>query len=486
MMIRNYGDLTAAEIVRQVKSGQLNAVDLAETALNLAESEGRRLNAIITVCHRRALSQAETIDQKVIAGEKLPLLAGVPVIVKDNIVYSGYPTTCGSRILENYISPYDSACIMKLQKAGAVIIAKANMDEFAMGSSSENSAYGPVKNPIRDDLVPGGSSGGSSAAVAAGIVPIAYGSDTGGSVRQPAAMCGVVGLKPTYGTVSRHGLVAFASSTDQIGPLARNVADCALAYEAVAGFDANDSTSIDYDHPAYSQMIGKASSGRFRVGVPQEYLSESIDEEIKSAMDDTISKLKTAGYEIEEITLPHTRYAVAAYYIIANAEASSNLARYDGIRYGRSESRDQGIEAMYDETRSAGFGAEVKRRIMLGTFALSAGYYDDYYLKARKVRELITGDFQKAFKSVDLIITPTSPAAAFRIGEKLEDPLQMYLSDILTIPASLAGIPAISIPCGRTADGRPIGMQIMAPALREQRLLSAAGQMEKIIGYNHA
>ncbi len=486
MMIKDYRELTAAEIVRRIRAGQLKAVDLAETALQLADSEGRRLNAVITLCHQKAISQAEQIDQKVASGNELPLLAGVPVIVKDNIVYSGYPTTCGSRILENYISPYDATCIKKLEEAGAVIIAKANMDEFAMGSSNENSAFGPVKNPVRDDLVPGGSSGGSAAVVAAGIVPIAYGSDTGGSVRQPAALCGVVGLKPTYGAVSRYGLIAFASSTDQIGPLARNVADCALAYEAIAGFDPNDSTSAEFDHPPYSKSIEKLSTKKPRIGIPLEYVSEGIDDEVRTMIDKTIEKVDAAGYEIEKISLPHTEYAVSAYYMIANAEASANLARYDGVRYGRSAGREQGLDTMYSETRSEGFGTEVKRRIMLGTFALSAGYYENYYRKAQKVRELIKIDFDKAFDSVDLILAPTSPTAAFGVGEKSGDPLQMYLSDILTVPANLAGIPAMSIPCDRTADGRPIGLQIMAPAFGEKKLLTVAGQIEQMIGYNYA
>jgi aspartyl-tRNA(Asn)/glutamyl-tRNA(Gln) amidotransferase subunit A len=485
-MMDDYGNLTAVDMIRLVREKEIKAVELAETALNLAESEGKRLNAVITVCHDKALAQAKKVDQIIQNGGKIPLLAGVPVIIKDNIIYSGYPTTCGSRILEGYVSPYDATCVRRLEQSGAVIIGKANMDEFAMGSSNETSAYGPVKNPVCDGLVPGGSSGGSCAAVAAGIIPIAYGSDTGGSVRQPAGFCGVVGLKPSYGAVSRYGLTAFASSTDQIGPIAHNVTDCALAYEAIAGYDVNDSTSVKFDHPAYSGEIKNRADKKFRFGVPKEYFTEGIDAEVRACVEKAIKRLEQAGHQIVNVSLPHTDLAIAAYYIIANAEASSNLARFDGVRYGFSTGRDKGLSEMYFDTRGEGFGAEVKRRIMLGTFVLSAGYYDAYYLKAQKVREIIRRDFENLFDKADLMLSPTSPTAAFRLGEKLDDPLEMYLSDILTVPANLAGIPAISIPCGKTADGRPIGLQITAPAFGEAYLLIAARQAEKLIGYLNA
>jgi len=480
-MVENYARLTAADIVRRVREKKIRAVDLAATALSLAETEGRRLNALTAICHDKAMIQAEAIDSMVSEGRDLPPLAGVPIIIKDNISYSDYPTTCGSRMLENYTPVYDATCIEKLIKAGAVVIAKANMDEFAMGSSNENSAFGPAINPACDGYVPGGSSGGSCAAVSAGIVPIALGSDTGGSIRQPAGFCGVVGLKPTYGTISRCGLVAFASSTDQIGPIAKNVADCALAFKIMSGQDSCDATSVPYDaappEPADQKLL---------IGVPGEYMSGGVDPEVKTAVERAIEKMKSDGHVIKEVSLLHTEHAIAVYYIIANAEASSNLARFDGVRYGLSQGREQGLAAMYAGTRSDGFGNEVKRRIMLGTFALSAGYYDAYYGKAQKVRRLISDDFDKVFTNVDIIISPTSPTAAFKFEEKTNDPLAMYLSDILTVPASLAGIPAISIPCGKTSDGRPIGLQLMAPAYHDQKLLTAAACAEKLIGYDHA
>ncbi len=486
MMVEKYGSLTALEISRRVGTGATKAADVAETALQKADTEGRRLNAVITVCHDKARRQAEKIDRLIKDGHSPPPMAGVPVIIKDNIVCSGYPTTCGSHILENYIPPYDAACVAKLEAAGAIIIAKANMDEFAMGSSNETSAFGPVVNPINENLVPGGSSGGSCAAVAAGIVPLAYGSDTGGSVRQPAGFCGVVGLKPSYGAVSRYGLTAFASSTDQIGPIARNVTDCALGYEAVAGRDPLDATSAAFDHPPYLIALQSQLRKKFRIGIPREYMTGEIEAEVRTLVLEVIEKLRMNGHIIKDISLPHTEYAAAVYYILAAAEASANLARFDGARYGISEGRDSGLASMYSKTRSRGFGTEVKRRIMLGTFALSAGYYDAYYGKAMKVRQLITKDFEQAWDEVDVIITATSPTAAFKRGEKLDDPLAMYLSDILTVPASLAGIPAISIPCGRTSDGRPVGLQIMAPCGGEAGLLTAAAQAEQLIGYDHA
>jgi aspartyl-tRNA(Asn)/glutamyl-tRNA(Gln) amidotransferase subunit A len=485
-MIRDYGNLSATDIVRRIKTHHVKAVDLAESALSLAETQGKRLNAVITVCHGKAIDQARKIDRMAKAGEPIPPMAGVPIILKDNIVYSEYPTTCGSRMLEDYISPYDATCVKKLESAGAIIVAKANMDEFAMGSSNEHSAFGPVTNPAADGCVPGGSSGGSCAAVAAGIVPVAYGSDTGGSVRQPAGFCGVVGLKPSYGAVSRYGLVAFASSTDQIGPIARNVQDCALAFEAITGYDPNDSTSRDIEHPHYSELTNTDTDKKFHFGVVREYQSAGVDNEVRMAFASAAEKLKSDGHTISEIFLPHTEFAIAAYYIIANAEASSNLARYDGLRYGHATARDSDLIARYSSVRSEGFGPEVKRRIMLGTFTLSAGYHDAYYVKARKVRELIKSDFEQAFAQVDFILSPTSSTAAFKFGEKLNDPLAMYLSDAFTIPANLAGIPAISIQCGHTSDGHPIGLQIMASAFSEGKLFVASARIEKLIGYKYA
>jgi len=480
-MVAEYSRYTATEIVRRIKNGDIRAADLVENALDSVETDGRGLNAVITICHRRARAQAHKIDRLFLAGEEIPPLAGVPVIVKDNILCAGYPATCGSRMLEEFVPPIDAACVSRLEQAGAVVVAKANMDEFAMGSSNETSAFGQVRNPVRDGIVPGGSSGGSCAAVAAGTVPVALGSDTGGSVRQPAGFCGVVGLKPTYGAVSRCGLVAFASSTDQVGPIARTVGDCALAFSGIAGYDRHDATSADMKHPDYEEVLRRRSPRRYTFGVPKEYFGNGVDDGVKKAVLNTVDNLQSAGHAIVDISLPHTDTAVAAYYIIANAEASSNLSRYDGVRYGLSEGRRNGLHAMYTETRTDGFGDEVKRRIMLGAFALSAGYYDAYYLRARGVRELIRRDFETSFEKIDMILSPTSPTAAFGFGEKIDDPLAMYLSDTFTVPASLAGIPAISVPCGATSDGRPIGLQIMGPAFSEANLFDAARQVETMM-----
>ncbi|SYZ73816.1 Glutamyl-tRNA(Gln) amidotransferase subunit A [Candidatus Zixiibacteriota bacterium] len=470
-MIDNYIKLSAAAIVAGIKRKDFSAVEICMTALGEAGGTGRRLNALITVTEEKARRQAEETDRQVASGTCDGRLAGVPIVLKDNICYRDYPTTCGSNILKNFISPYDATCTKKLIEEGAVIIGKSNMDEFAMGSSNENSFYGPVLNPVEPNLVPGGSSGGSAAAVAAGIVPIAFGSETGGSVRQPAAFCGVYGLKPTYGGISRYGLVAFASSMDQIGPMARDVEDLALAYSVVSGRDENDSTSVAFAHPDYPEILNTGL--KFRFGVPREFFKEGIEEEVKKEVAGVIENLKKNGHRVEEVSLPHSPLAIAIYYIIADAEASSNLARYDGVRYGLRET-DEELIGMYRKTRSTGFGEEVKRRIMLGTYVLSSGYYDAYYHKAQQVRELLRLDFEKVFERVDLLITPTSPTGAFKLGERLHDPLAMYLSDIFTAPANLAGIPAISIPCGATADSRPIGLQLMAPPFGEATLFQAA------------
>ncbi len=475
-MIGNYKSLPASAIIDGIRNKNFSAVDICRTAISEAADTGQKLNAFITITEKKALQQAAEIDGKIARGENPGCLGGVPVVIKDNICYRDYPTTCASNILKGFVPPYDATCVERLIRAGAVIIGKTNMDEFAMGSSNENSSYGPVLNPVDRGLVPGGSSGGSAACVATGIVPIAFGSETGGSVRQPAAFCGVYGLKPTYGGISRYGLVAFASSMDQIGPLAGNIRDLALAYSAVAGRDENDSTSVAFDHPDYPNILN--SDRKFRFGVPREYFARGIDPGVEQSIFDAINLLKKNGHEFSDVSLPHSPLAIAIYYIIADAEASSNLARYDGLRYGLRE-KDDDLLKMYQKTRSLGFGEEVKRRIMLGTYVLSSGYYDAYYYKAQQVRELLRLDFDRVFEEVDLLITPTSPTAAFKFGERLNDPLAMYLSDIFTAPANLAGIPAISVPCGKTGDGRPIGLQMMAPSFGEASLFQGASILEK-------
>ena len=476
LLMPEYKSLAAAEIAAGVNAGKLSAVALTEEALSLAKTEGSRLNAFITLCEEKALSQAQAIDKEVKEGTAAPrALAGVPVALKDNICYTDYETTCGSHILDKFIPPYDAACVTRLIEAGAVIIGKTNMDEFGMGSSNENSYFGPVKNPVNHELVPGGSSGGSAAVVAQGIVPIAYGSDTGGSIRQPAAFCGVYGLKPSYGSVSRYGLVAFGSSLDQIGPLARNSEDLALAFKAICGCDTHDATSAERDHP-----VEIKTDRKFKIGIPAEYFAEGLDPDVETVVRNVIKLLEKAGHTFADISLPLTDKAIAAYYIVANAEASSNLARYDGVRYGLREGRSGELADMYAATRTAGFGDEVKRRIMLGTYALSSGYYDAYYMKASRVRELIRRDFRRAFEKVDLIITPTTPTPAFRLGEKIDDPLAMYLSDVYTVPVNLAGIPAISVPGGHSSDGRPVGVQFTGPRFDELSLCQIAACLERI------
>jgi len=408
-------------------------------------------------------------------------LAGVPISFKDNMCIRGRETVCGSKILLGHVPPYDATVVDKLKGAGAIIFAQCNMDEFAFGSSCETSTYGPTRNPWDIECVPGGSSGGSAAAVAAGMAIAALGSDTGGSIRQPAAMCGVVGLKPTYGRVSRYGLIAFGSSFDQIGPLTKTVEDSALLLNVLAGHDKRDSTSLDCPVPDYTQSLGRDVKG-MRIGLPKEYFdADGIDPEVKKSVLAGAELLKTKGAELVPVSLPHTEFAVAVYYIVAVAEASSNLGRFDGVQYGARVPAKE-LKAMYLDTRDAGFGEEAKRRILLGTFVLSAGYYDAYYLQGQKVRTLVRQDFEKAFKEVDLLLGPTSPTAAFKIGEKTQDPLSMYLSDILTIPANLSGIPAISIPCGMTSAGLPIGLQLMAAPFEEARIFTAAHTLEQEIG----
>ncbi|HLH00746.1 MAG TPA: Asp-tRNA(Asn)/Glu-tRNA(Gln) amidotransferase subunit GatA [Bryobacteraceae bacterium] len=474
----------AALTVEQVRSGleqrQFSAVELAKSALEFAQAENPKTNAYLHFSPERALAAAERVDRKIAAGEDPGPLAGVPVAIKDVIVTKGLRTTCGSRLLERFIPPYDATAVARLEAAGAVILGKTNCDEFAMGSSNENSAFGPVRNPAALDRVPGGSSGGSAAAVAQGTAVVALGSDTGGSIRQPASFCGVVGVTPTYGRVSRYGLVAFASSLDHIGPLGRSVRDTALVLRTIAGRDECDSTSAFAPVPDYLARLDGNVRG-LKIGVPREYF-EGLTSESGDLIQKAIALLKNLGCEIRDISLPATKYAVACYYIICTAEASSNLARYDGVRY-TTRADGETLSDMYRETRGAGFGAECKRRIMLGTYVLSHGYYDAYYLKAQRVRALIAQDFRDAFQQVDAIVTPVSPFPAFRLGEKLDDPLEMYLSDIYTITGDLAGIPCMSVPCGKTAAGLPVGMQILTRHFDETGMFRLADAFEKAGGF---
>jgi aspartyl-tRNA(Asn)/glutamyl-tRNA(Gln) amidotransferase subunit A len=479
----------ASLTIEQVQAGlaarQFSAVELAQSALEFAQAENPKTNAYLHFCPERALAAAERVDQKLAAGESAGPLAGVPLAVKDVIVTKGVRTTCGSRLLERYIPPYDATAVVRLEQAGAVILGKTNCDEFAMGSSNENSAFGPVRNPVALDRVPGGSSGGSAAAVAQGTAVAALGSDTGGSVRQPASFCGVVGVTPTYGRVSRYGLVAFASSLDHIGPFGRTVQDAALLLETMAGRDECDATSAFAPVPSYTAQLDGDVAG-LKIGLPREYF-EGLTSESGDRIQQAIALLKKMRCEVREISLPATKYAVPCYYIIATAEASSNLARYDGVRYTTraniTRANEDTLSGMYRATRGEGFGAECKRRIMLGTYVLSHGYYDAYYLKAQKVRALITGDFHKAFAEVDAIVAPVSPFPAFKIGEKVDDPLEMYLSDIYTITGDLAGIPCMSVPCGKTSEGLPVGLQILAKHFNETTMFRLADAFEKAGGF---
>ncbi|HZM86991.1 MAG TPA: Asp-tRNA(Asn)/Glu-tRNA(Gln) amidotransferase subunit GatA [Blastocatellia bacterium] len=472
--------LTINSLQKRLSSGELKAVDICRAALDRIEKLSD-LNAFITVTNDAALSRAEEIDRLVSQGEVLPPLAGAVIAVKDNMVTRDVRTTAGSRILFNYKPPYTATAVERLQAAGALIIGKTNLDEFAMGSSTENSAFGPVRNPWDPARVPGGSSGGSAVAVAAGMAMGALGSDTGGSVRQPASLSGVIGLKPTYGRVPRYGLIAFGSSLDQIGPFANCVEDAARILGVIAGRDPRDSTSSDAAVDDYVSVIGEDIRG-LRVGVPREYYGAGLDPEVREKVEAAISKLEQLGAEIIEIRLPHTEYAVPVYYLIATAEASSNLARYDGVRYGFRAEGAATLKEMYSQTRDQGFGAEVKRRIMLGTYALSAGYYDQYYGKAQRVRSLIERDFRDAFTRCDVLATPTAPTPAFTIGEKANDPLEMYLSDIYTITANLTGAPALSLPCGLSSRNLPIGIQLIGKQFDEGLLLRVARNLEKTLG----
>jgi aspartyl-tRNA(Asn)/glutamyl-tRNA(Gln) amidotransferase subunit A len=463
-----------------IANKQISARELADEFYRRIDARNPELNAFLTLCHERAYGQAERIDALLAARKPLPPLAGVPIAIKDVISTKGVRTTCGSKILENYTPPYDATAVGRLEAAGAVILGKTNCDEFAMGSSNENSAYGPVRNPEAPGRVPGGSSGGSAAAVAAGLAVAALGTDTGGSIRQPGALCGVPAMMGSYGRVSRYGLIAFASSLDRIGPFAKNVRDVAAVLGVIAGRDANDSTSTTAPVPDYSTEIRKPVAG-LRIGVPKEYFAEGMDEGVRTKIAAGIELFKKLGCKIVEIRMPHTDYAIATYYIIATAEASSNLARYDGVRYGLRVDGDS-LLSMYRRTRGAGFGPEVKRRIVLGTYVLSAGYYDAYYLKGQKVRALIAQDFRDAFTKVDAMVTPTSPVPAFRLGERTDDPLQMYLADIYTVTGSLAGIPGISVPCGKICGKLPVGLQIFGAAFGEARVLQLAHAFEEAGG----
>jgi aspartyl-tRNA(Asn)/glutamyl-tRNA(Gln) amidotransferase subunit A len=456
-----------------IAAKQITASALVEQFYGKINAEDPDIHAYLTLCEDRALKQAQHIDDLASKGDPLPPLAGVPVGIKDMMVTKGVRTTAGSKVLGNFIPPYDCTAVARLEAAGAIILGKMNCDEFAMGSSNENSAYGPVRNPRDKSRVPGGSSGGSAAAVAAGTVVATLGSDTGGSIRQPASFCGVVGLMPTYGRVSRYGLIAFASSLDHIGPLTKTVKDAAILLRVIAGRDPLDSTSADVPVPDYEADLMQSVAG-LKIGVPKEYFGEGLDPEVREAVEAGISRLRAAGCEIIPISLPHTAYAIPTYYVIATAEASANLARFDGVRYGYRAKGVRTLTEMYRKSRDEAFGTEVKRRIMLGTYALSSGYYDAYYLKAQRVRTLLTRDFEQAFQKVDAIVTPTAPTPAFKLGEKSDDPLSMYLADIYTVTADLAGIPGISVPCGHTASGLPIGLQVLGKHFDESTVLRVA------------
>ncbi|MDE2726557.1 MAG: Asp-tRNA(Asn)/Glu-tRNA(Gln) amidotransferase subunit GatA [Gemmatimonadota bacterium] len=500
--MEHLNELAAHDLAPRIQSGEVTAEETAREVLRLIEEKDSAINAYLAVDRESVIEDARDVDRRIAAGEATGPLAGVPIAIKDAICTKGLETTCASRILEGFVPPYDATVITRLRAADAVIVGKTNMDQFGMGSSNENSGFEVCRNPLDTSRVPGGSSGGSAAALAAGTAVLALGEDTGGSIRQPAAFCGVVGLKPTYGRVSRFGIIAYGSSFDQVGPMARNVEDCARLLGVIAGHDPMDTTSASEAVPDYAANLKQGIEG-VRIGVPEEYLAEGLDASVKESVSRAIERMESLGARVESVHLPHTEYAVAAYYILVTAEASSNLARYDGVKYGyrgedggasateataggsgdgtaaRPLAPDDRLDAMYGSTRSGGFGLEVKRRIMLGTYVLSAGYYDAYYDKAQRVRTLIKGDFDQAFEKVDLLVAPTTPTTAFRIGEKIDDPLQMYLSDVYTVPINLAGVPAISLPCGTDPDGMPIGLQIIGPHFGEERILRAAYAFEE-------
>lgn len=465
------------DAIAQLNHGETSSVALTEACLQAISAHDSDIRAFLSVNADAALAQAKAVDDKRKAGQPVGKLAGLPVAVKDNMCVTGTKTTCASRILENFVPPYDAGAIEKLKAADAVIIGKTNLDEFAMGSTTENSAFQVTRNPWNLEHIVGGSSGGSAAAVAARMVPLSLGSDTGGSIRQPAGFCGVVGLKPTYGRVSRYGLVAYASSLDQIGPFATDVTSAALLLEVISGHDGRDSTSVDRPVPEYSRTVEQPLTG-LRVGIAREHFVEGLEREVEAAIKQSLDVYRSLGAEVVELSLPHSKYAIATYYLIAASEASSNLARFDGVHYGHRAAKFSNLIDMYSASRGEGFGAEVKRRIMLGTYALSSGYYDAYYLKALKVRRLIRNDFDAAFEKVDIVLSPTSPMPAFKVGEMSDDPLKMYLADIYTISANLAGLPGISVPAGMSSSGLPIGLQLLAAPFEEERLLRAARMFE--------
>jgi aspartyl-tRNA(Asn)/glutamyl-tRNA(Gln) amidotransferase subunit A len=469
--------LTARELKKLIESEGIDPVKIVEDIFSRIGRVDPKVRAITFPNKSAALSAA-----KKISGDKKARLSGIPVLIKDNICVEGEDTTCASKILKGFRPPYDATVVKRLKNEGAILIGKSNMDEFAFGSSCETSCYGPTRNPWNLDRAPGGSSGGSSAAIAADETILALGSDTGGSIRQPASLCGVVGLKPTYGRVSRYGLIAFASSLDQIGPITKDVEDAALLLSVIAGYDEMDSTSVDIPVPDYTRSLTRDVRG-LRIGIPKEYFIEGLDKEVEGAVKKSIDILKELGAKAIDISLPHTEYSVSAYYIVAPAEASSNLARFDGVQYGLRANAETIVD-MFTRTRSEGFGDEAKRRILLGTYSLSSGYYDAYYLKAQKARTKIKEDFDNAFKACDLIVTPTSPTPAFKIGERIDDPIAMYLSDCFTIPANLAGLPAISVPCGFTKDDLPVGLQILAKPFDEETLLRASHAFEQATDYH--
>jgi aspartyl-tRNA(Asn)/glutamyl-tRNA(Gln) amidotransferase subunit A len=469
--------LTIHELQKKLRSGDTTPAEVVESVIERIDEVEDRIHSYITLMKDSAREDARRADKDIRTGKARPL-TGIPIAVKDLICTRGIRTTCGSKILHNFIPPYDATVVEKLRDAGAVIIGKTNMDEFAMGSSTETSHFGVTRNPWDLERIPGGSSGGSATAVAADECIASLGSDTGGSIRQPAALCDVVGMKPTYGRVSRYGLVAFASSLDQIGPFTKDVEDCAIMLNAISGYDPRESTSVRIDVPDFTSFLSGDIRG-WTVGIPKEYFIEGIDPEVEAAVRKAIAVVEGLGARCIDVSLPHTEYCLAVYYIVAPAEASSNLARYDGVKYGYRSKEGRDLMEMYKKTRSEGFGAEVKRRIMLGTYALSSGYYDAYYKKASQVRALIKRDFDEAFQCCDVILTPTSPTPAFRLGERMDDPLQMYLSDIFTISTNLAGIPGVSVPCGYTAAGLPIGVQFLAAPFEEGRLIRIASAYEK-------
>ncbi len=464
------------DLKRMLEKKEISAVEVISSVYGRIDAVEEKIRAYVTLTRDEAFEMAGAADKERSEGRSGTLL-GIPIAIKDNMCTKGIKTTCSSKILRNFVPPYESSVTARLRKDGYVLTGKTNLDEFAMGSSTENSGFHTTRNPWDTGRIPGGSSGGSAAAVAAGECIAALGSDTGGSIRQPASLCGVVGLKPTYGRVSRYGLVAFASSLDQIGPITKNVRDCAILMNVLSGRDPRDSTSAPVDVPDFASVVGRDIKG-LKIGIPKEYFIEGLDPEVERAVKEAIGKFESLGAVPVEVSLPHTGYAVATYYVLATSEASSNLARYDGVKYGfRAEGKD--LIDMYMKSRAQGFGAEVKRRIMIGTYALSSGYYDAYYKKAQQVRTLIKNDFENAFKKVDIVVTPTSPTAAFRIGEKTEDPLQMYLADIFTISVNLAGVPGISIPCGFTSGGLPIGLQLIGQHFGEETLLRASSAYEQ-------